>query len=73
MLFSSAYSAPMNEPMEVPPTMSTGIPASLSARRMPTWEQPLKHIHLDDFFSFSDIYQYVHKEFYPSPARSDWM
>lgn len=36
LLFSSAYSAPIREPMEVPPTMSTGIPASLIARRMPT-------------------------------------
>lgn len=42
LLFSSAYSAPIREPMEVPPTMSIGIPASFSARRMPTWEQPLK-------------------------------
>jgi hypothetical protein len=32
----------MKEPMEVPPTRSMGMPASVSARRMPTWEQPLE-------------------------------
>ncbi|TNN44497.1 hypothetical protein EYF80_045319 [Liparis tanakae] len=30
LFFSSAYSAPIRAPMEVPPTMSTGMPASLS-------------------------------------------
>lgn len=41
-LLSSAYSAPMNEPIEVPPIMSIGIPASSMAFMTPTWEQPLK-------------------------------
>lgn len=40
-LLSSAYRAPMNEPMDVPPTMSIGIPASSMALITPTWEQPL--------------------------------
>lgn len=41
-LLSSAYSAPMNEPIEVPPTMSIGIPASSIALITPTCEQPLQ-------------------------------
>lgn len=40
-LLSSAYSAPMNEPIDVPPTMSIGIPASSMALITPTWEHPL--------------------------------
>ena len=28
--------------MEVPPIRSTGMPASLTARMIPTWEQPLQ-------------------------------
>lgn len=40
-LRSSAYSAPMKEPMEVPPTMSMGIPASSIDLITPMWEQPL--------------------------------
>jgi len=40
-LRSSAYSAPMKDPMEVPPTMSMGIPASSIALITPMWEQPL--------------------------------
>ncbi|TNN70748.1 hypothetical protein EYF80_019031 [Liparis tanakae] len=40
-LRSSAYSAPIREPIEVPPIRSTGMPASQSARIIPTWEQPL--------------------------------
>lgn len=35
-LLSSAYSAPMNEPIDVPPTMSIGIPASSIALITPT-------------------------------------
>lgn len=40
-LRSSAYNAPIREPMEVPPMRSTGMPASQRARNTPTWEQPL--------------------------------
>ena len=40
-LRSSAYKAPMNEPMEVPPTMSMGMPASSMALITPTCEHPL--------------------------------
>ena len=40
-LRSSAYSAPIRDPMEVPPMRSTGMPASQRALRIPTWEQPL--------------------------------
>lgn len=31
----------MKAPMDVPPTMSTGMPHSVRARMMPTWAQPL--------------------------------
>lgn len=41
-LLSSAYSAPINEPIDVPPTMSIGIPASSIAFITPTCEQPLQ-------------------------------
>lgn len=41
-LLSSAYRAPMKEPMDVPPTMSIGIPASSMAFITPTCEQPLQ-------------------------------
>lgn len=40
-LRSSAYSAPMKEPMEVPPTMSMGIPASSIDLITPMCEHPL--------------------------------
>lgn len=33
----------MKAPMDVPPTMSTGMPHSIRARMMPTWAQPLEH------------------------------
>lgn len=41
-LRSSAYRAPMKEPMDVPPTRSTGTPASSKAFSTPMWEQPLQ-------------------------------
>lgn len=40
-LRSSAYRAPMKEPMDVPPTRSTGTPASSNAFSTPMCEQPL--------------------------------
>src|SRR6218665_543812 len=65
---SSAHSAPMNEPMLVPPIISIGIPASFRARMIPTCAQPLKtsrkyfHQHLTDYsqivFSVSNV---IHK------------
>lgn len=41
-LRSSAYRAPMKEPMDVPPTRSTGTPASSNAFSTPMCEQPLE-------------------------------
>lgn len=41
-LRSSAYRAPMKEPIEVPPTRSTGTPASSNAFSTPMCEQPLQ-------------------------------
>ena len=41
-LRSSAYRAPMKEPMDVPPTRSTGTPASSNAFSTPMCEQPLQ-------------------------------
>ena len=35
VLLSSAYSAPIREPMEVPPTRSMGMPDSIMALMMP--------------------------------------
>lgn len=42
-LRSSAYRAPMNEPIDVPPTRSTGTPASSNAFSTPICEQPLQN------------------------------
>ncbi len=38
---SRAYKAPMNAPIEVPPIMSMGIPASSKALMIPTCDMPL--------------------------------
>lgn len=43
MLTLSAYTAPINAPMLVPPTMSTGISASTKAFSIPTCDRPLKY------------------------------
>lgn len=42
-LRSSAYRAPMKEPIDVPPTRSTGTPASSNAFSTPICEQPLQN------------------------------
>lgn len=42
-LRSSAYKAPMKEPIDVPPTRSTGTPASSNAFSTPICEQPLRN------------------------------
>lgn len=56
MLTLSAYRAPINAPMLVPPTMSTGISASTKAFSIPTCDRPLNnknvyyiimHVHED--------------------------
>lgn len=43
MLTLSAYTAPINAPMLVPPTMSTGISASTKAFSIPTCDRPLNY------------------------------
>lgn len=43
MLTLSAYKAPMNAPMLVPPTISTGISASTKAFSIPTCDRPLNN------------------------------
>lgn len=63
-LRSSAYSAPIREPMEVPPMMSTGIPASQIARIIPTWEQPLNR-RVDKLYITTFQCNYLTKETIP--------
>lgn len=47
MLTLSAYKAPINAPMLVPPTISTGISASTKAFSIPTCDRPLNNKNVD--------------------------